>query len=44
MGEVVLQERVYDELVREFLATYHLDVGTARNDVGATSVYFRLRG
>ena len=35
---------MYDELVREFLATYHLDVGTARNDVGATSVYFRLGG
>lgn len=39
-----MQETVYNVLVREFLATYYFEVGVGRSDVGATSVYFRLRG
>ena len=37
-----LQEPVYDELVREFFATFRFDTAEARNDVARTTIYFRL--
>jgi hypothetical protein len=37
-----IQEPVYDELVRELFATFHFNLVEARNDVGGTTIYFRL--
>ena len=37
-----MQEPVYEELVREFFATFHFDTAEARTDVGRTTVHFRL--
>ena len=37
-----MQEPVYEELVREFFATFHFDTAEARNDVGRNTVHFRL--
>ena len=36
-----IREPVYEELVRELLATFHFNLAEARNDVGGTTIYFR---
>ena len=37
-----MREPVYNELVRKFFATFRFDLAEARNDVGGTTIYFRL--
>lgn len=37
-----IQDPVNDELVREFMATFHYETGEARSNIGATTLYFRL--
>ena len=37
-----VREPVYNELVREFFATVRFDLAEARNDVGGTTIDFRL--
>ena len=37
-----IREPVYEELVREFLASFRFDAAEAREDVGRTRIYFRL--
>lgn len=37
-----VREPVYNELVREFFATFHFDLAEARTDMGGTTIYFRL--
>ena len=39
-----IREPVYDELVREFFASFRFDAAEAREDVGRTMIYFRLGG
>ena len=37
-----IQEPVYIELIREFFSTFHFDLAEESNDVGDTTILFRL--